>query len=99
MTLKAQAKPVELASTTNTPGSGMDVFKSYIMAGKQGMVQLQFDGALDINKKPVASLIYGDVEAENGFYKEELDVQFFGDNMVAVKVFGKLRRHKDMLPD
>lgn len=98
VTLKAQAKPVELASTTNTPGSGMDVFKSYIMAGKQGMVQLQFDGALDVNKKPVASLVYGDFEAENGFYKEELDVQFFGDNMVAVKVFGKLRRHQDMLP-
>lgn len=99
VTLKAQAKPVELASTTNTPGFGMDVFKSYIMAGKQGMVQLQFDGALDINKKPVASLIYGDVEEENGYYKEELDIQFFGDNMVAVKVFGKLRRHQDMLPN
>lgn len=99
VTLKAGAKPVSLVASVNTPGNGMDVFKSYIMSGKQGMVQLQFDGPLDTSKKPTATLTYGDVEAENGFYQEALDVQFFGDNMVAVKVHSKLRRHKDMLPD
>ena len=99
VTLKAGAKPVSLVASVNTPGNGMDVFKSYIMSGKQGMVQLQFDGPLDTSKEPTATLSYGDVEAENGFYQEKLDVKFFGDNMVAVTVHSKLRRHQDMLPN
>lgn len=99
LTLKAAAKPVVLNSSVNTPGNGMDIFHSYIMSGDENVVQLNFDGALDTEKKPVATLIYGDIEAENGFYQETLDAQFLGENTVTVDLSGKSRRHKDMLPN
>ena len=99
VTLKAAAKPVELTATVNTPGNGMDVFPSYIMQGKNGIVQLQFDGALKKDAEIEAHLIYGDVEAENGYYDEKLEVAFFGDNILGIPVHSKMRRHKDMLPN
>ena len=89
LALKAAAKPVVLNSSVNTPGNGMDIFHSYIMSGDENVVQLNF----------VATLIYGDIEAENGFYQETLDAQFLGENTVTVDLSGKSRRHKDMLPN
>ena len=88
----ATEKPVMLTKTVNTPGTGLDTFLSWMPADyTNGLVQLHFDGALDTQNAPVVKLMYGDIESDGEYYEEVLPVKFFGDNILAVDLRGKLR--------
>lgn len=88
----ATEKPVMLTKTVNTPGNGLDTFLSWMPADyANGLVQLHFDGALDTQNAPVVKLMYGNIESDGEYYEEELPVKFFGDNILAVDLRGKLR--------
>ncbi|MGM9846530.1 MAG: hypothetical protein ACI31F_01120 [Muribaculaceae bacterium] len=100
LTYSAGAKPVMLTSTVNTPGTGMDTFYSWIPeSASNGLIQFNFDGALDTSVAPTAYLEFGNVEFETLYYNEPLTVRFFGDQLIAIDVRGKLRRPSDMLPN
>ena len=95
----AGPKPVKLTSTVNTPGTGMDVFYSWIPTSSSSkLLQFNFDGALDTSASINAYLEFGNVEYENLYYTEPLEVKFFGDKLIAIDMSGKLRRRVDMLP-
>ena len=99
LTYSAGAKPVMLTSTVNTPGNGMDTFYSWIPeSASNGLIQFNFDGALDTSVAPTAYLEFGNIESETLYYNEPLTVKFFGDQLIAIDVRGKLRRALDMLP-
>lgn len=99
LTYSAGAKPVMLTSTVNTPGNGMDTFYSWIPeSASNGLIQFNFDGALDTSVAPTAYLEFGNLESETLYYNEPLTVKFFGDQLIAIDVRGKLRRALDMLP-
>ena len=88
----ATEKPVMLTKTVNTPGTGLDTFLSWMPADyTNGLVQLHFDGALDTQNAPVVKLMYGNIESDGEYYEEELPVKFFGNNILAVDLRGKLR--------
>ena len=88
----ATEKPVMLTKTVNTPGNGLDTFLSWMPADyANGLAQLHFDGALDTQNAPVVKLMYGDIESDGEYYEEVLPVKFFGDNILAVDLRGKLR--------
>ena len=88
----AAAQPVMLTSMVNTPGNGLDTFLSWFPEDDPtGLVQLVFDGDLDVNRVPTATLEYGDLESDGDFYSESLPVKFFGTNILAVDLRGKLR--------
>lgn len=88
----ATEKPVMLTKTVNTPGTGLDTFLSWMPADyANGLVQLHFDGALDTQNAPVVKLMYGNIESDGEYYEEVLPVKFFGDNILAVDLRGKLR--------
>lgn len=90
---KAAQKPTMLTATANTPGNGLDAILSYLPTEYgNGMVQLQFDGDLLTENPNLKALIaYGNLESESDYYTEELPVKFFGSNMLAVDLRGKLR--------
>ena len=88
----ATEKPVMLTKTVNTPGNGLNTFLSWMPADyANGLAQLHFDGALDTQNAPVVKLMYGDIESDGEYYEEVLPVKFFGDNILAVDLRGKLR--------
>lgn len=88
----ATEKPVMLTKTVNTPGTGLDTFLSWMPADyTNGLVQLHFDGALDTQNAPEVKLMYGNIESDGEYYEEELPVKFFGNNILAVDLRGKLR--------
>lgn len=88
----ATEKPVMLTKTVNTPGTGLDTFLSWMPADyANGLVQLHFDGALDTQNAPVVKLMYGNIESDGEYYEEVLPVKFFGSNILAVDLRGKLR--------
>ena len=88
----ATEKPVMLTKTVNIPGTGLDTFLSWMPADyTNGLVQLHFDGALDTQNAPVVKLMYGNIESDGEYYEEELPVKFFGNNILAVDLRGKLR--------
>lgn len=101
---KAGQKPLRLVSTSGTPNSATPVpnFYSYYMAnGNAGIVTLNFSGDVNMNDnmKPVATLIYGNSEAEDQseFYTEPLDIHTLGGSTIMLNLKGKLRRAKDMV--
>lgn len=95
VTYKVAACPVQLQSSENTPGNGMDVFYSYILSEK-GNVTLVFDGDLSSSAIPTAQLLYGSGDREDDYYTENLEVQKVDNRTLRVSLGGKQRMHKDM---
>lgn len=93
---KVAAKPTQLVSAENTPGNGLDTFLSWMPETfEHGIVTLTFDGDLSTESTPVAYLSMGNVEAENDYYRENLEVKVEG-NKLSVDLRSKLRTIETM---
>ena len=96
---KVAAAPLTLVGSKNTPGNGMDVFKSYIFSADR-RVALAFDGEVSTSQLPRAELVFssenrgGTVES----YRDTLDVQVKEDS-VFIYLGNDVRTQASMLPE
>lgn len=99
LTYKVEAAPITLAGSKNTPGNGMDVFKSYIMSADR-YVALAFDGEVSASQLPQAELVFSSESkgATVESYRDTLDVQVKGDS-VLIYLGNDVRTQASMLPE
>lgn len=99
LTYKVAAAPLTLVSSKNTPGNGMDVFKSYIFSADR-YVALAFDGEVSASQLPRAELVFSS-ESRGGTaesYRDTLDVQVKEDS-VLIYLGNDVRTQASMLPE
>lgn len=96
----AAEKPLLLASSVNTPETGMPAIKSWMPTNKnKGVIQLTFDGKLNKETPLTATLSYGNKESgtTDEYYVEELTPRITNDNTIEIDVRGKLRIPSQMI--
>ena len=97
---KAAMKPVMLVSSEYGSSEGTPVVKSWMpVEGKEGLLKLMFDGALNPEAEIIATLTFGNSETEdpNEYYVENITPTFEGNTILLIDLRGKLRTPQNMV--